>query len=322
MEKVRELEPGDPQPYWYLAQVVKTKGEILALRGSFEERDRAAEQARKILKQAVEVTGADPRAHINLLTEKLEQSSVGTQPQEQIQLLEPEYLLLVEKFPSSAEAFSALAGFYQWLGHKSLDKAVEAAEKSIELDKLNVTYAINAANLHYRKFSIYRQNQEIHRAIEVAENALTLPDAQEVNGPRHWANLMNRISLYTFLANCYIEQFIEPCEVRTKSQTQEWMADAEQAVREIEQLFGSGEEPQVIKWQAMLELAKGNRNFAIRKLYKAYELLKASGQADPQLSYTLAKIFKNTSEVGAVREFLESALNELLDIAICKESIQ
>ncbi|GAH57376.1 unnamed protein product, partial [marine sediment metagenome] len=187
LEKVRELEPGDPQAYWYLAQVVKTKGEILALKGSFEERNRAAEQAGKILKQAVEVAGADPRAHINLLTEKLEQSSVGTQPQEQIQLLEPEYLLLTERFPSSAEAFSALVELYRRLGHKNLDKAVEAAEKSIELDKLNVTYAINAANLHYRRFSIYGQNQEIHRAIEVAENALTLPDAQEVNGPRHWA---------------------------------------------------------------------------------------------------------------------------------------
>ena len=309
LEKVRELEPGDPQAYRYLAQVVKAKGEILASRGDFEERDRAAEQAREILKQAAEVAGADPRAHINLLTEKLEQSSVGTQPQEQIQLLEPEYLLLAERFPSSAEAFSALVELYRRLGHKNLDKAVEAAEKSIELDKLNVTYAINAANLHYRKFSIYGQKQGIYKAIEVAEDALTLPDAQEVNGPRHWANLMNRISLYAFLANCYIEQLIEPCEVRTASQTREWMADAEQAVREIEQLFDSGEEPQVIKWQGMLELAKGNRNFAIRKLYKAYELLKASGRADAQLSYALAKIFKNTSEVGAVREFLESALD-------------
>ncbi|MHC4888863.1 MAG: tetratricopeptide repeat protein [Planctomycetota bacterium] len=309
LEKVRELEPSDPQVYWYLAQAVKAKGEILASRGDFKERDRAAEQARQILKRIVEVAGADPRAHINLLKEKLNQSSVGTRPQEQIQLLEPEYLLLVEKFPSSAEAFSALAELYQWLGHKSLDKAIEAAEKAIELDKPNVTYAINAANLHYRKFSIYRQNQEIYKAIEVAENAITLPDAQEVNGPRHGANLMNKISLYTFLANCYIEQILEPCEVRTESQAQEWMTDAEQAVRGIEQLFESGQEPQVIKWQGMLELAKGNRNIAVRKLYKTYELLKASGQSDPQVSYALAKIFKNTTEVGAVREFLESALN-------------
>jgi len=309
LEKVRELEPRNPQAYLYLAQVVKTKGEILALRGDFEQGDKAAEQAKEILKQAVEVADADPRAHINLLTEKLNQGSVGERPQEQIQLLEPEYLLLVEKFPSSAEAFSALAELYRRLGHKNLDKSIKAAEKAIELDRLNVTYAINAADLHYRNFSIYGQKQEIHKAIEVAEHALALLDAQEVSGPRHWVNLRNRISLYTFLANCYIEQILEPCEVRTESQTREWMADAEQTVHEIEQLFESGQEPQVIKWQGMLELAQGNRNIAIRKLYKAYELLKASARADAQLSYVLAKIFKNTSEVGAVEEFLKSALD-------------
>ena len=309
LEKVRELEPRNPQAYLYLAQVVKTKGEILALRGDFEQRDKAAEQAKEILKQAVEVAGADPRAHINLLTEKLDQGSVGERPQEQIQLLEPEYLLLVEKFPSSAEAFSALAELYRRLGHKNLDKSIKATEKAIELDKPNVTYAMNAADLHYRNFSIYGKKQEIHKAIEAAKHALTLPDAQEVSGPRRRANLWNRISLYTFLANCYIEQILEPCEVRTESQTQEWMADAEQMVHEIEQLFESGQEAQVIKWQGMLELAQGNRNIAVRKLYKAYELLKASGRSDAQLSYALAKIFKNTSEVGAVREFLESALN-------------
>ena len=314
LEKVRELEPRNPQAYLYLAQVVKTKGEILALGGDFEQRDKAAKQAKEILKRAVEVAGADPRAHINLLTEKLRQSSVGAQPQEQIQLLKPEYLLLVEKFPSSAEAFSALAEFYRRLDYKSLDKAIEAAEKAIELDRLNVTYARSAADLHYRNFAIYGQKQEIHKAIEVAEHALTLPDAQEVSGARHWVNLRNRISLYTFLANCYIEQILEPCEVRTESQTREWMADAEQAVHEIEQLVGSGENPYVIKWQGMLELAKGNRNVAIRKLYATYEQLKAASariefeRVDSLLAYRLAKIFEDTAELGAVNEFFTTAL--------------
>ncbi|MFZ0033709.1 MAG: tetratricopeptide repeat protein, partial [Sedimentisphaerales bacterium] len=68
-----------------------------------------------------------------------------------------------------------------------------------------------------------------------------------------------------------------------------------------------------------LELAKGNRNIAIRKLYTAYKQLKASGIENntrvsilqysyAHLSYVLAKIFENTSELGEVREFLASAL--------------
>ena len=67
----------------------------------------------------------------------------------------------------------------------------------------------------------------------------------------------------------------------------------------------------------MVELAKGNQDTAIRKLYTVYEQLKTlrphgyTWPRDPQfaqLSYTLAKTFYNTAEVGAVADFLTSAL--------------
>ncbi|MHC4653809.1 MAG: tetratricopeptide repeat protein [Planctomycetota bacterium] len=315
LKKVQELEPNDVDAYWYLAQAVKIKGQILASRGDLEEKDKAANQAIELLMQAVEVAPADPKAHINLLTEKLTQSSNAAQPQEQIQLLEDEYLSLVKQFPSSAQAYLALSGFYQ-INLENLDKAIDVAQKASELDKENVTYAMHLANLLYRKFSIYGQTQDLYIAIEVAKNALNLPDAQENTGPQQRTNLMNRISLHIFLANCYIEQILEPCEKRTVAQKQQWLTNAEQTVYEIEQLFGSGEEGQVVKWRGMLELAKGNQN-AVRKLYSVYEQLKTLRPPQPpwprdiefaQLSYTLAKIFKNTTEAGAVAEFLTSSL--------------
>ncbi len=316
LEKVRELEPNNVDTYRYLAQTLITKGEILASRGNFEERDENRKKAEELLGQAVEVVGADVRAHISLLTMKFIIAQVDGA--EQIQSLEPEYLSLVERFDSSAQAFSALGGFYSGLGHEYLDKAIEAMEKAVELDKENVFYAMSIANLYYSRFSIYGQNPDIYKAIEVAENALTLPDAQDKPGPRQGVSRVVRISLYFFLANCYIEQVLEPCEVRTEAESKEWLADAERVVHEIEQLFGSGEDPHVVRWQGMLELAKGNRNIAVRKLYAAYEQLKASGIEDArpfllqrsyaQLSYVLAKIFESTSELGAVREFLGSAI--------------
>jgi tetratricopeptide (TPR) repeat protein len=316
LEKVRELEPDNPQIYWYLAQATITKGEMLASRGNLGERDRAREQAKELLKQAVEVAGEDPRAHINLLTIKLmlAQMSGAVPAREQIQSLEPEYLSLVEKFDTSARAYSALARFYVLKGLKDLDKAIEAAKKAIELDRENVVYAINVASLHYRKFSIYGPKLELYRAIEIAKNTLELPNAQDKPGPRQRANRSSRAILYAFLANCYIEQVLEPCEVRTQAQSQEWLTKAEQAVHEIEQLFGSGENPQVVKWRGMLELAKfelgkGDRNVAIKELYAAYEQLEASGQRDTPLSYTLAKLFGNTTELGAANEFFASALS-------------
>jgi len=316
LKKVQELEPNNVQSYLYLAQAVKTKGEILASRGSIEEKDKAASQAIEILEQAVEVAPTDPIAHINLLREKFTQSSNSSQPREKIRLLEDEYLSLVEQFPSNAQAYLALSQFYR-IHIENLDRAIEAVQKAAELDKENVSYAIYLANLLYSKFAIYGQTQDLYEAIEVAKNALTWPDAQEETGPRQGANLNNRISLCIFLAGCYIEQIIEPSEERTEVQKQQWLTNAEQAVHEIEQLLGSGEDVRVGKWRGMLQLAKGNQSDAVNKLYAAYEELKALRPSQPpwptdirfaQLSYTLANLFKNTAETGVVAEFLISAL--------------
>ncbi len=308
-EKVLEFDKDNVNAYWYSAQAAIQKGENSAKRGNLEEREKSAEQAKELLEQAVKVAPANPEAHINLLTMKLVLALSGGK--EQIQALEPEYLSLMDKFPSSAEVFSAISRFYSEprLGPETLDKATKAAEEAVRLNKEDVTYIIRAANLHYRKFCHYGQKDELYKAIELSKNALTLPNAQEKSGPRNWANRLNKASLYAFLANCYIEQILEPCEVRTNSETAVWLTNAEQAVHELEQIFGSGEDPQVIKWQGLLELAKGNKDVAVRKLYASYEHFIASGQPDAQLSYTLAKVFKNTSEIGATAEFLKSALN-------------
>ncbi|MHC4572842.1 MAG: tetratricopeptide repeat protein, partial [Planctomycetota bacterium] len=318
LKRVQDLESGNVDAYWYLAQATLTKGEIDASRGELEERDRAGDEAVKTLERAVEVAGDNPRAHANLLTMKLRlaRKSGGLLSKEQIEGLEPEYLSLVEKFPSSAEVFSALAGFYRFRP-ENLAKAVDAAEKAVELDRQNVIYVINAASLHYRRFSAYGERPELNKAIEEAKYALTLPDAQDKPGPRQWTGLRNRVLLYEFLARCYLEQVIYPLEGLTEAQKHELLAEAEQAVHEIEQLFGVGEAPQVVKWRGMLELAKGDRNSAVRKLYSAYEQLKAAKPSQPpfpadpgyaELCYTLAKVFEDTSETGAVAEFLAHAL--------------
>ena len=232
LEKVRELEPDNPQVYWYLTQAAITKGDIFASRGNLEERERARERARELLEKAVEVAPEDAIAQISLIRMKpvIEQMSGA----EQIKSLEPEYLSLVEKFDSSAEVYSALSGFYRQLGHKSLDKAIEAIEKAIELDSENVGYAINAANLYYQKFSIYGEKSALYKGIEVAKEALSLPGAEDTPGPTERMKRANRVTLYVFLANCYLEQVLDPFEERTESEKQKWLEDAEGVVHGIE----------------------------------------------------------------------------------------
>jgi len=330
LQKVQELEPNNIDAYWYLAWTAVIKGQIFASRGNFEERDKATKQGLAILEQAVKAANDSPRAHINLLSLKLTFARGNSLEllKEQFQSLESEYLSLVDKFNSSAEAFAAVSKFYSAysaflhprLGSANLDKAIEAVEKAIQLDEKNVAYALLAANLYYHSYSIYGRKPHIAKAIEIANGALALPDAQDTQGPRQGANINNKFILYALLANCYTDQILEPSEQATVEDTQSWLSGAEQAVHEIEQMqiYFSDEKQMVVKiWKGMLELAKGNKQAAVVLLYEAYEQLKALKPPEPQLlydpefaqlSYTLAKIFKDTSEIGAVNEFLRSAL--------------
>ena len=307
LKKVLEFEPNSVDAHWYLARAIKEKGDIAVSIGRVEEKGKAMKEAEELLQEAVARAGDNPRAHTNLL--RMRTINVRETNVEQIPSLESEYLQVVEKFGSSPEAYWALAQFYSVLGHKSIDKAIEALDKAIELDPENVLYAIFATNnLYYRKFSIYGQKDELYKAIETAKSALTFPDAQDTQGPRSATNRTNRLSLYIHLAQMYVQQILEPCEARTEQQKQQLMADAQQAVHEIEQIIGSGEHPVVIKWRGMLELARGNRDQAIRLLYPLYEQYEADpSRRDAYLAYTLAKVFEDTSEVGAVVQFFETA---------------
>ena len=307
LEEVLELAPTNVDASRYLANALLEKAAILTSRGDFKGRDQAEQHAEEILQHAVEVAEDNPKTHINLLLAKPTFAQLATSTERLT--LEPEYLSLVREFPSSPQVYQALARFYQHLGYKYLDQAIEAAGKAVELDKNNVRYAIMAADLYYKKFSIYKQPPELGKALEVAQAALELPDAQQKGGPRNFVNKYNRISLFDFLANAYLEQVLEPAEKLSESQSLEWISKAEQAVHQIEQLRGSGEAPQVVKWRGMLEFAKGNKEEAARKMYSVYEQFKSAGQKDSVLSYWLAKILEDTIEIGAVRELLFNAVS-------------
>ena len=332
LEKARELEPESFDPYLYLGRVAVAQGDIFASRGSVEERDKAAKHAVKLLEQAIQVAGDSPAARINLLSLKLALAggiSAETM-KDRLRSIEPDYLSLLERFDSSAEAFAAASDFYRVysiysgsrLGAGHLDRAIETAERAVDLANENVPYAIDLANLYYRRFSVYESEPDIDKAIEAATAALELPGAQEISGPRRQANRNNRYNLFSLLANCYIERILDTDEKYTKSDIQAWTSVAEQAVHEIEQLVGGSEDPRVVKWRGMLDLAKGNKREAVVKLYDAYVQIKAVKPPEPpwppdpefaRLSYTLAGILSDTVEVGAVREFLTSALLSRID---------
>jgi tetratricopeptide (TPR) repeat protein len=334
LEKVKQLEPANPDVYLYLAQATAFRGEMEASKGNLEAKVKSQEEAIELLKEGIKATKDDVKAYINFLNMKhnfsfAQASAASSDQKKQLLEMEPEYLSLTAKFGSKAEVFSALASFYSdyRLGPAYLDKAIEAAEKAVELDKNDVDYVTIASSLHLRRFHIKNQNTDLNKAIELTQNALLLPDTQETTGPRSEVTRANRLLMLSILANIYIDQIMDANASVGESEKQQLLTNAQQTVRQIEQFYRSGDDPQVVKWQGMVELAAARLKQsdpapAIQKLYKTYTQLKAAGHSDPRLSYRLAKTFTYGIENGAVAEFLVDALQNGIESALPESRLE
>lgn len=320
LERLRELTPKDIEIYRYLADAAVVEGQINSSRGMLNATENAAEKAEVILYRAVDIAPNDPKAHINLLNARLR----NTRPDdlEAMDALKEEFGLLVDKFDSSAEVHASLASLYM-LKLDTLDEATTSVAKAIELDSENIRYRILSGELNYRKSSIFKDREFLDKAIEVTHEALSLPDAQDVPGPRQFLHQANRFGLLSLLSTFYIELALESDEAESPEQKQQWIAKAEETIHEIEQIIGSENNVHVRKWRGLIALAKGNRMEAIREMYDAYEEYKATYDPtrrnnEPQLSYALANVFINSTVIGARIEFLESAIFRIPSIASYK----
>jgi len=320
LEEARKLDPNNAQVYHYLAQVFAEKGKLAASASNRTEQAAAEKQADAILADAVRAAPDAPEAHIHVLARKVAVVQQGTiaAARERMRSLESEYEDLTRRFASSPQAFAAKAQFYSYFAAyldrasaaDKLDKAIAAAEQAGSLDPGNAEYAILAAGYQYRKSSIYANASSLQEAIDLTAKALELPDAQDTPGPTQIARRVNRFSLCSLLARCCVERILSLGE--SDPAREPLLARAEAAVREIRQIQGGSDNPETVKWQGMLELAKGNVGKAVQSLYAAYQQIRAANlpeQRDPFLSQTLAMIFKDSSETGAVIDFLGTALN-------------
>ena len=327
LEKARDFEPDNVTIYWYLAQAAVARGQMQASGGNVEARNKAYQKAVDYLQEAIELSPQNVQAHLNLLRVRFQQLADAVKPglsieqfkeSEEVVSYRSDLFSLADTFDNHPMVHYELSRFYEGFD-RELDKAVEAADKALTADSENVTYALRSCYLHYRKFSQSNDKYELDKALDIANRALGLPGTQETSGPRSLVHRNNRLSFYFLLATCYIEQLLEPVEFYSESERQELLQKAEESVHQIEQIFGSGEDPYVVLWQGMLEFAKGDKNSAIRKLYSSYNQLKVTGIEDPSsrrtllrdsysfMSYTLANYYKETPEKGAYLRFLRSS---------------
>lgn len=320
LEEARKLDSNNAQVYHYLAQVFVERGKRAASAGNRNEQTAAEKQADEILAEGVRAAGETAEAHVNLLARKLAMMQRGTiaAAREQMKDLESQYEDLTRRFASSPQAHAAQAQFYSFFAahldaasaRDKLDRAIAAAGRASALDADNAEYAIFAVVYQYRKASTYNDASALEATIDLAEKSLELPEAQDTPGPTQTARRSNRISLCSLLARGCVERILSlPASDPAKEAL---LARAEKAVHQIEQIQGSGENPEVLTWQGMLDLARGQTGRAVQSLYTAYEQIKAARppeQRDPFLSEMLARIFKETSETGAVIDFLGTALS-------------
>jgi tetratricopeptide (TPR) repeat protein len=320
LEEARKLDPNDAQVYRCLSQVFVEKGKLAATAGSRSEQAAARKQADEILAEGARAAKDVPDVHIDVLTRKLEAVQDGTiaAAREQMNSLESEYEGLTQRFASSPQAFAAKAQFYSCFAAcldsasamGELDKAIAAAGQASRLDPDNAEYAILAGGYRYRRASIYGDPALLQSAIDLADDALKLPDAQDTPGPTQIARRLNRLSLCSLLARCCVERILSL--PKSDPSRESLLARTASAVGEIRQMQGGSDNPQTLKWQGMLDLAGGRAGKAVQSLYAAYQQVKAANlpeQRDPFLAQTLAMIFKDTSETGAVIDFLGTALS-------------
>lgn len=320
LDRVIALAPQDVDAYWYLAKVAVVAGELESAQGEVLARQRALKQADEVLARAITAATDNPKAYLNRLQVRLEafQRTKREPSATELRALEEAYEGLVQRFGDDADVYTDVSKFY-WMccfylgsaqGEANMDKAVRAAEQAVDLQKESVAHAVTLAQLYYRKTTMFGLAAEADNAIRIARAALAYPDAQLSTGPRAWANKVNRLNIYIFLANCTIDQILT-LDGADPARRQSLLSLAEEAVHQIGQLKGSGDDLQVIKWNGMLEMAKGNTDAAVKQLYAVYTKVRSSqgrGQRDPELAYALGRHFKETSEVGMTLECISTAL--------------
>jgi tetratricopeptide (TPR) repeat protein len=303
LEEILPLKSDDVIVYLYLEQAERVKGRIDEESGIIGARQKGVEMAKVILEKAAQAFPDNPEPHIRMLIIDVRNPSTT---QEELLAFEKDYMALTEKFESHPDVYAAKSTYYRILD--KVDKEIESLERAIELDGQNVKYILALSDAYYRKYSIGNDQENLTKSVATASKGLTLPGAQDQPGPLQMANRGNKFGLLTVLSHAYIDAAIDSAQSGDEGQRQQWLVKAQDSVHEIEQIIGTKANVQALKWQSQLALVTGEKNQAALQMYNVYNQLKAAGQTDALFSYRLARLFADSSEIGARLEFLGSAL--------------
>lgn len=314
-QRYLEMNPSDVKGYEYLAECILVRGSIEASEGNLQAQQTARQESEKILQEAIERSGNLPAAWAAKINFELE---TLTDPN-RLEEIRQEAENLIQTLPASDLLYAALSNAYERSGRRSraeeLTKAVEAMRQAAAMKPEDISYLLRLANLLHRLGSIQKNPALIEEALQIAEKGLLLPDAQKQNGPRESYARSNQYALHSFIAQIHINTILEGRWAgRSLEEFKPQWERVKTAVDQMTQLVGTAENPIIQKWQGLIALAEGQREKAIRQLYKVYEQLKALdrpnelSQIDSYLCYVLAREMADQNVFGMQKEFLEKAL--------------
>lgn len=321
-QKYIELKPSDFKGYEYLADCSLVQGDIESTRGNLQGQQTARQKAAEVLEQALEMSEDKSSAWAAKIHFELE---TLTDPN-RIDSIRAEAENLTRTLPPNGRLYIALSATYEMTGGMNraaeLEKAAAAVRQAIALEPDNVRYAIRLANLLHRLGSISQSLKEADEALQIAENSLQLADAQDKPGPRQSYARANQFGLLSLIAQIQIERILDaPPSDRTTPEAKSRLDRVKSASEKIAQIAGTQENPTVQKWQGLITLAEGQKDKAIRQLYKTYEQSKAldqpnqTSQVDSYLCYILAGEMAQQNVFGMQKEFLEKAIFNRSSIA-------
>ena len=297
----KELQPENMDICLDLANAEIVQGRLDDVAGKINALENSLTKAMQIAQEAVDQYPDLPEAYINALLLK---RHAAISNQEADIDLGPEFEALTKQFPNDAKVWNAGAGFFQ-LNLKTLEKSAEYSGHAIELDPTNIEYYKLASSTYYRYGMLENKPEFINNAIFLATRALDFPESQDTTGPNQQRNKGNRIIFNSMLAKYHLELAMTAQDEQEKTTAIE---NAEKSVYNIEQIIGVAENRMVLKWKGMLNFAKGQRDKAVVQLYNAFEQYENTDNNDADLSYTLARVYKDTPYLGARQKFLNSAI--------------
>ena len=313
-----ESEPQNGELYTLLANAMILQGELNALDGVINAQEKAREKAQAFLETSIDQADDKATAIADLMLYKMQTSQNDPNTLEAIRA---EIDQRSKEVQPNDKLWLITSVAYETSGKLSaeseINRAIEAIRQARQLKPDDFEYALRMARLQYRKGNAFNDPASIEDAFQIAVDALSLKEVQDVPGPLQGRNRNYRFALNIFLADFYLEKALAAKESDKETEVLDYTQKAEERIGEIVNTMGSTDNPRVQKYHGFVALAKGQQNEAVQLLYKTYEAEKALdttddvlrnvSNVDARVCVVLAEIARQQNQPGLQIELLQAA---------------